>query len=517
MPQFLKRAAATAAVLLVALPVAAGAAVDEYAAEASTSAVHIAVFEDAVGSPLLDLVNTDAFAASDPTASATAGAIEVLGEELVPVVEATSDGEPDRDPAEGDGCAVSTAAVTGLTLDAVCAVASADAGAASDASANATTQLLEVGVNGSLLAGLLTSPLTDFVNGLTNGATADAIGMFTEACNEFLATATPDEADELPGTTADLIAMLPEETSAITDPVQAVINDLTGENACSAIINLTLNDVVAPIIDLETIALALDGVDLVNLVVDGAESDVTGADASLTSTGTQAFVHLDGPSLGFLPGAISGLLNGIEDELQAAVEAVAGMPLPEDLDISDEVQEVIDALPEFGDDPLLVAEVFGGVATATLDNPDATTTSGGQAPYVEVTFAPGVLALLGQDPEMGTQRFEAGEESPPIAEGTPLESTISVGALTTDDDAEFEDSGLRGSTATASATTVSLLNVEGAGSIEISLARSDAGVYGSTVTAAETPDDPLPNTGGGAAFAAALALGAALVMRRRRD
>ncbi len=195
MRTFLSRAAVLAAALLVVLPMAASAEVDDYAAEATTTAVSLSVFEGAVGSPILELINTDALAASDPMASASVQAIEVLGDELIPVREADSTGEPVRDPAEGDGCVVPVAA-TGLTLSAVCAVAEADAGGPGEVSASATTQLLEVDVNGSLVGTLLTQPLTDLLNTLgeqiADGATAEAIALYRDACNALLA-ALPDE------------------------------------------------------------------------------------------------------------------------------------------------------------------------------------------------------------------------------------------------------------------------------------------------------------------------------------
>lgn len=73
-----------------------------------------------------------------------------------------------------------------------------------------------------------------------------------------------------------------------------------------------------------------------------------------------------------------------------------------------------------------------------------------------LSFAGGVLELFQQDPAMGTITLAAGEAQT-IAAGTALESTISVVALTTNDDATFGDDELPGSTATASATSVELL------------------------------------------------------------
>jgi len=265
---------------------------------------------------------------------------------------------------------------------------------------------------------------------------------------------------------------------------------------------------ITPIID------ALDGVELVTLGLGGASSDIAGSDTEMAAAAKQAFVSLSGPSLDFLDDVILAVIAAIEAEI---VE-IAGVELPEELD----VQPALDAIPLFGiTDPLLTAVVSGGTANATLDLDSGDATAGGDEPFVTVSIAGGIMELFGQDAEAGTVTLAAGE-SQTIAQDTPLESSISVGAVTVDEDATFEDTDLSGRSATASVTTVSLLTgVEGG--IVLSLAESNAGVYGSTVTAAGSPppptdeDDPLPNTGGGAAMAAALALGTALVLRRRRD
>lgn len=513
MRKFLSRTAAAAAVLLVALPVAASAAVDEYAAEASTSAVKISVFEDAVGSPLLDLVNTDAFAASDPTASAMVGAIEVLGEEMVPVVEATSEGEPARDPAEGDGC-VELADASGLTLDAVCAVAAADAGDATTTSAHATTQLLTAAVDGSLLSTVLTTSLRDaistqLIEEVDTAALTTAIEDLITQCDAVIEGV--DSEAGLTQTAGDLLAMSPEELDTLAQQVSDTIGDADTNGVCSTLFDLSAEDLTA-LVDVSAIAAALEGVPLVTVEVDGASSTITGGDASLDVAAQQVTLRLGGAEdLSALTAAIETAVSGAIEELETLIP---------DLEVID-VQAVLDEVP-LSDvtGPLITGEISGGAATAALATDDTSTSSGGTEPVVTVTIAPGLVELLGGEPEMATLELAAGESSGPIAEGTPLESSISVGALSTSDDAEFEDTGLRGSTADVSATTVSLLTgVEGG--IVVELAASAAGVYGSAVTAAETPEpeeeDPLPHTGGGAAFAAALALGAALVLRRRRD
>ena len=524
MPSAFSRGAAVfAAASLLALPATASAAeVDEYAAEASTSAVELSIFEEIVGSPVLDLVGTDALASSDPTASALVEALTVAGNEVVAATRADSTGDRSRSPGDGDGCQTLANAI-GLTLDAVCAIALADAGASDEVRTVAETQLLTVGVDGSLLGALLTQPLTDSLNELTapltDGAVADALDQFTAACNAALEN-LPDEADEIPNVVSEVISLLPPEADAITEPVQDILDEVA-DDACNAVINLTINDVVGPIINLDQVAGALEGVSLLTVEVDGASSTITGSADDLVATGQQAFVRVGGPPLSILSDAITGLLNGLEDGIVGAIVEVAGaeLPVPEDFDLSDEVAGVLDMLPLVSSDqPMVTAAVDGGRATATLDNGDATAAPGGAAPSVTVTIADAVYDLLGVDPETIPTSFEAGQ-SQTIAEGTPLASTISVGELTTDEDAELD--GLPGTSARSSATTLALFQGEGTmGGIVLALGESTAAVYGANAVdpAPEPePQDPLPNTGGGAAAAAVLALGAAAALRRRRD
>ena len=159
------RAAAAAAVLIVALPVAASADVTEYAAEASTTAVELSVFENQVGNPLLELVGTEAFGDSTPTASGAVSAMTVVGTQVGTVRSAESDRDRVRDPESGDGCALPVA-TTGLTLDVLCAVATARAGNPGDTGnqdASGTTTLTDISVNGSFVSAALTTPLDAFI------------------------------------------------------------------------------------------------------------------------------------------------------------------------------------------------------------------------------------------------------------------------------------------------------------------------------------------------------------------
>lgn len=517
MRQFLSRAAAVVAVLLVTLPATAGAAVDDHAAEATTSAVLLSVFEGAVDDPVLDLIGTDAFGSSDPMASASIDVVEVLGTPIGEVRSAESDRDRVRDPEDGDGCTL-PATAPGLTLSAICTTTTARAGDPGDTGnqdANASAELLDVGVNGSFLADVLTTPLGDVVRTAGDLLVEGAIDEFLAECNEIIASIEGGVPPEVPATAGELLGMAPEELDPLADEVQDFIGDADEEGYCAAVFNLTVEPLSDAVLDITPILDALSGRDLVTLSLDGASSDIAGTDTAMTATATQVFATATGPSLDFLDDVIIALVDAIVAEIEEIAGGGEPLPIPGELDLS----EAFDAIPLFGiTDPLLTAVVSGGAATADLDLDSGQATAGGDEPFVQISFAGGLMELFGQDPESGTVTLAAGE-SQTIAEDTPLASTVSVGAVTTDDDAEFEDTGLRGSTATASVTTVSLLS-EVEGGIVLSLAESNAGVYGSTVTATSNPpdeDDPLPNTGGGAAAAAALALGAALVLRRRRD
>lgn len=531
MRTILARAAVVATALLVVLPMAASAAVDDYAAEANTSAVNISVFEEAVGSPLLDLVSTDAFAAADPVASASIQPIQVLGEDLIPLREADSEGDPVRDPEdEADDCALPVD-TTGLTLSAVCASASADAGASDEASANATADLLEVAVDGSFVAGVLTSSLEDL---LTSEAFQDvvdqepvqaAVDQFIAECNEILAEI--DDETQITATADELFDMSPEELDAVKDPVEEAVEEADEDGYCTAVFTLTVDD-LDPItgIDLTPITDALADVDLITLAIDGASSDIAGTDADMSAAAEQVFVTLSGPAL---TDVLDEAIRQVVADIVAGIADRIGDLVGEDLldeeteefqqALDDSLAAALDAIPLFGiTDPLLTAVVSGGTANATLDNDAASTTAGGDEPFVTVSLAGGIMELFGQDPESGTFELSGGE-SQTIAEDTPLESTISVGTLTTEDGVTFEDTDLVGSTATASVTDVALLQGEDfQGGITIVLAESLAGVYSADEpVAASDPTPDLPNTGGGAALAAVLALGAAVALRRRND
>lgn len=521
MRSFLTRAAAAAAVLVVALPVAASAEVDEYAAEASTTAVRLSVLENQLGSPVLDLVGTDAFGSSDPMASASVEAIEVLGESIGEVRTATSEKDRVRDPESGDGCAVPIS-TTGLEFNAICALASARAGNPGDTGnqdATASTQLTNVLVNGSLLSNVLTSSLegllTDTLAPLGGDAAInEAIDAFTPACQEFL-----DAAPLGPSDVDALLEETPEEFQTTLDTIgDVVLAGLPSSDPCSAILRLSVAEITEFVIDVQPLADALAGVDLVQLNIDGARSEIAGTDTAMGADANQVFVAITGPSLDFLDEALNAIVQGLYDGIGESVETIAGIELPEDFDLTDDVAGALDQVPLFGiTDPLLTATISGGDASADLDLTDGTTSAGGEEPFATLAIAPGVVELLGGDPEQASLSLAAGQ-SQTIAEGTPAQSTISVGELTVDDAAIFEDTGLVGSRATASVTEVTLLaGVEGG--IVLTLAESEAGVYASTATAG-SPDpapDPLPNTGGGAAAVAVLALGAAVALRRRQD
>lgn len=511
------RLAALVACLLLALPMAAGAAeLDEYAAEASTTAVQLSVFPAQTGGPLLDLVGTDASVSSDPSAVASIDAITVLGESVVGARSVSSDGDAARDPGEGPGCSVPVAP-SGLELNAVCSVVVADAGALSEAEAAATTQLLTATVSGAFLKDALTTPLGDAVTTASDVLVAGAVEEFLARCNDALAEV---DASPITETAGDLLAMAPEDVKPITDAAADAAGAADSEGYCTAVYNLTVNEVAEEVLDTDAILNLLAGAELLSLELDGASATTLGDADGLDVTAQQVTLTIAAAegldaTLDQLDDAIQSVVDGI----QAEVEDIAGgadpddqLPLPNDFDLS----PVFDAIPLFGlGGPLLAGTISGGVATTAIGT-DGTTTAGGTAPFATLAVAPGLLKLFGQDPESGTLSLSGGQ-SQVLAEGTPLESSIEVGTITTEDGVAFGDTALVGTTSATSATTVSLLGGIEDG-ITLVLGAASAGSYSSTVAApAEDPTPPLADTGGGAAAAAVLALGAAAALRRRRD
>lgn len=508
------RVAALVACLLLALPLAAGAAeLDEYAAEASTTTVQLSVFPTQTGGTLLDLVGTDASATSEPSAVAAIDAITVLGESVVGARSVSSDGAEQRDPGEGDGCQVPVA-TTGLTLDAVCSLVAAQAGPLTETQAVATTQLLEAVVSGAFLTDALTAPLGDAVTTASDVLVAGAVDEFIAQCNALLGEAPTAQITE---TANELFGMLPDEVKQITDAASDAAEGADTEGYCTAVYNLTVNDVADEVLDIQPLLDLLAAADLLFIELDGASAAASGAADGLDVAAQQVTATIsaaDGldATLDQLDEAISALVA----EIQTAVEDIAGggdpLPLPDDFDLA----PVFDAIPLFElGGPLVTGTISGGTATTAIDTVGGTT-AGGTAPFATLALAPGLLELFGQDPESGEVSLSAGQEEV-LAEGTPLESSIEVGTITTEDGVAFGDTALVGTTSATSATTVNLLSgIEGG--ITLVLGAASAGAYSSTVTAAAPdPTPPLADTGGGAAAAAVLALGAAVALRRRRD
>ncbi len=510
------RLAVLVACLVLVLPTAAGAAeLDEYAAEATTSSVQLSVFPTQTGGRLLDLVGTDASASSDPSAVAAIDAITVLGESVVGARSVSSDGDASRDPAEGDGCTVPVA-VTGLTLDAVCSVVAADAGPLTETQAAATTQLLDAVVSGAFLTGALTTPLGDAVTTASDVLVAGAVDEFLGECNAALAEV---DASPITETADELLALTPEEVQPITDAASDAAGAADSEGYCTAVYNLTVNDVAPDVLDVDPLLDLLAAADLLRIELDGASAVTSGAADGLDAEAQQVTATItaaDGLDavLDGLDEAISAQVAAIQEE----VEDIAGgspdtpLPLSEEFDLS----PVFDAIPLFElGGPLLSGTISGGVASTAIAT-DGATSASGTAPGATLAIAPGLLELFGQDPEMGEVTFSGGQ-SQTIAEDTPLASTIEVGTLTTAEDVAFGDTDLVGATADTSTTTVNLLTgIEGG--ITLVLGAASAGAYSSTLTpAAPAPSPELPQTGGGAAVTAVLALGAAVALRRRRD
>ncbi len=512
----------------------AAAFVDQYAVVSETNAVSLSIFEAAVGSKALVLGATDAFGTNEPLASSAITPVVVLGNAVLgDQFTSSSTGERVSNPESADGC-LADVTVPGIDVGGICAKTTAQAGPFrqhQDQDASATLTGADVDVDGRFIADLLTNQIGVFLQNLLDGIGGELISgepvaaALTELVNECDVVlgevadgADPD--DQLPAAVNDLLALTGAELQAAKEVAETLANPV-----CSQLLSLQLDELTADLLDLGPLADALAGLDLIEVTVSAQRSSISGASTAVGSLGEQVFVEIDGPSLDALDDIVSGLAEAALNGVVAEIETTLGQDFFPQEDVQSQLDDFLDQIPLLDDSaPLLRAVASGGTASAQLLMIDGVTSGSGELPYVEVTIAPSVLELFGQDPEQGTLTLTAGQTQT-IAEGTPLETTISVGDNEVTDGAELGDSGLFGTMSFTSATTLQLLTgLEGG--VELSLGASAAGAYADTISPAPrvlpstqtTPEGgELPNTGGGAALVAALAVGAAFALRRRRD
>lgn len=476
---------------------------------------------DARGAGLeITLPGGTSFAGGLATSNVSASRATATGTGLTGVEAATSTAESSgatvRDPAEGQNCATPAvpAELSGLVAGLACS--SAEANGSSSPSASATADLGRVDLDGSLIADVLlrtiAGPVVDQVNAVTGEVSAQVlepvIAEVASQCNAVV-DQLPVDTSQLP-TLPGLPAPLPDLT-----PVLDELADLTGD-PCVILTRLVTQPPVISDIDaqrlIEELASAFDGVDLLSVSLGGSTSSVTTSSSSIETVGTGEVVQVSSASLAFLLPTVEALVDELVEPFLAELEAVLA-PLGADAPVVATVQQVVATVLDTLDIPLLTSDepllTIGGVtstATAVLDLATGAVTTSGAPATVSITVSTALAELLGQERTVSV----APGQTQTLFEGTPLESTISVG-----DANEFTDEvdGIAGTGIRVSGVDITLLKgLEGGLAVSAGSALAVAGAGNAPATPVGTPN--LPTTGGGLALAGVLALAGAYGLRR---
>jgi LPXTG-motif cell wall-anchored protein len=327
---------------------------------------------------------------------------------------------------------------------------------------------------------------------------------------------------------------LAETANSIGIPVTEVIRALPdGEEILDALesdclLSLdTLVELVAAVPGIaeslvrDTLLAALDR-DLLSVTLGSSTSAIGGQAEALTARSQLQAFDVSTLSLQFLLDAIEDLvathIQGVLDGVIAAVPAELGAVLEQVPALGDILGPVLDQLELSGlidDAPLLQVTVADSLADArSLPGSSDVDISRSTAGGVVVKISPAIAALLGIPAEVAVSPGE----SVTIAEGTPLESTLSVGAV----EPLTEVLGAsKVETAGARVTTTEVALLKGVqGGIVVSTGVTEARLGG---TLAATPAAPpkLPRTGSSdqqallIGMGALALLGATLALRRR--
>lgn len=385
-----------------------------------------------------------------------------------------------------DVCSASEAALPSLTAPA--ALGSAEAGA--------------IAVNGQALAdvifGLLLDPLTANLGGVVTqvqGALAPVEDALSGICDELPQELSPvglaEQANQIGLPIDDVIRALPDG--------EKIYESLQSD--CLLSLDALVDIVVAvPAIteDLvrETLLGALDR-DLLTLTL-GASSSAISNEGPLTvaQSQLQAF-EVSTLSLQFLLDAVEALVadqvQGVLDQVLAALPAELGAVTDQVPALGDVLGPVLDQLDAAGlvdDAPLLQVSVANSVADArSVTGSSEVDTSASKAGGVVVRISPAIASLLG----IPAEHSIAPGQRVAIAEGTPLESVISVGAVESITET-LGASKVQTAGARVSATEARLLTGL-QGGIVASTGVTEARVGGTLATPA-TPETPsLPRTG----------------------
>lgn len=384
-----------------------------------------------------------------------------------------------------------------------------------------------VALNGQALADvifdLLLGPIMAQLDGMATEVQAALApvesalaGICDELPQELSAIGLAEQADSAGLPVTDVIRALPEG--------EEILESL--ESDCLLSLD-TLVELVAAVpaiaeaVVRDTLLAALDQ-DLLAVTLGASASSITPADGALLAKSQLQALDVSTLSLQFLLDAVEELvtvhIQGVLDDVLAALPAELGAVTDQVPALGDVLGPVLDQLDAAGlvdDAPLLRVTVADSLAQArSLPGSDSVDTSGSTAGGVSVQISPAIAALLGIPAEVNV----APGERVAIAEGTPLESVVSVGAVEqiteTLGASQVQTAGAR-----VTATEVALLTGL-QGGIVAGTGVTEARV-GGTMAAAPGPQPTLPRTGSSddvtllLGMGAMALLGATLHLRRR--
>ena len=383
-----------------------------------------------------------------------------------------------------------------------------------------------IALNGQALADvifdLLLDPILAQLDGVVvqvQGALAPVESALAAVCDELpqelSAVGLAEQADGAGLPVTDIIRALPEG--------EQILESL--ESDCLLSLD-TLVDIVAAVPALaesvvrDTLLAALDQ-DLLAITLGSSSSSISPVEGALVASSQLQALDVSTLSLQFLLDAVEDLVTvqvqGVLDEVLAAVPAELGAVTSQIPALGDVLAPVLAQLDGLVDDaPLLQVTVADSLADArSLPGSDSVDTSRSTAGGVTVKISPAIAGLLGIPADI---TVPAGQRQV-IAEGTPLESVISVGAVEQITEvlgaSEVQTAGAR-----VTATEVALLTGL-QGGIVAGTGVTEARVGGSMVSAPAGPQPTMPRTGSSddltllAGMGALALLGAALHLRRR--
>ncbi|MDX1510114.1 MAG: hypothetical protein R3249_02100 [Nitriliruptorales bacterium] len=523
--------AATVGLGLAVAPVTTALASSTYGSGASTNAVVLQLLDQLT----VELAETTSALESSPLGDA-AGIAVTIADQTFGATSASSSGAATQEPAsDAEQCLTPDLGIAGLDLLGVCSVSRA--AASPMPLGTAATSILDTSVNGSLVPDLVDA-IVDMLTGTLGVSLDDAVATVTSAtgpvlepviaqleaaCDAVLGDADlGDVATELDGVIGTLGNSLPDEVATAVDPVaQAIIDAIGADSVCTVLTDLlgSLPE-IGSLVDALADALRelLAGLDLLHVGVGGAFSDSTSDQDTVVSEASLTGLTLSTLSLADIQGVVDSAIGAIVGLVVSQLEPIVGDVLPSDFAdvvLGDLIAVLEAGLPvgldllDLSDDPILSLSVTPTSAMAVLDRATGEVTSSGAAPIATIDLSDSLALLLGENTSF---QVEPGMDPVVLLAGTPLETILGVGQVTTFTD---EVDGMPVAGATASSVDLVIGTGLPGGGIHLVGGASTAQVAGIDVAPAQPTEEPtLPRTGGGLALLGLVTM-AGFAMRRR--